>query len=157
MAAGLWAESRQQRRGWWHGMLRRQAGAASKRPVTFLVRADCLLLPPSRFPDALGLFIITMHSTTVCCDGHPLCCAVQAMLLSDCRWWPGASVGSWGGRRLMRTRFYSAAQGTIKSTHATISSSSNLTSKVKTFRTQTRNLFCPLIHMRSVCRALTGG
>ena len=53
-------------------MLRRQAGAASKRPVTFLVRADCLLLPPSRFPDALGLFIITILSTlhtTVCNDG----------------------------------------------------------------------------------------
>ena len=51
--------------GWWHGMLRRQAGAASKRPVTFLVRADCLLLPPSRFPDALGLFII-LHCSALC-------------------------------------------------------------------------------------------
>ena len=60
------------------GMLRRQAGAASKRPVTFLVRADCLLLPPSRFPDALGLLIITVPFTlhTVCNDGGPthVCC-----------------------------------------------------------------------------------
>ena len=55
------------------GMLRRQGGAASKRPVTFLVLADCLLLPPSRSPDALGLFIIAIHSAlhTLCNERRP--------------------------------------------------------------------------------------
>ena len=82
------------RRGWHAKKVRRCAGSASKRPVTFLVRADCLLLPPSRFPDALGLFIITIHSTLCTQRWVPNACLlhrVQAMLLSDCRWWLGAS------------------------------------------------------------------
>ena len=153
-----------QRKGWWHAKKAGKAGgAASKRTVTFLVLADCLLLPPSRSPDAL--FIITIHSTLctlgVMMGGQRKFVAqqsVQAMLLSGCRWWLGASgpegpEGGWvdGG---MRRRFYPAGRGTIKWPHANISSSNKAADDKNS---KHRRGISPSIHMRSVCRALTVG